>query len=806
MAKRPHIFLGNDLAETIDFSLNINVQSKPVRECNVTEQAARLRVAYNSAIEWAKSEISRRTSMGKPTAKGYYLDINLDKDSPIPYAQLDVSKKGPRLMQVKLDKDDNNKIKSQSATIYLPNNHEDWLTRKIDKYESQKTISNQPKNKPLINAIDGIEVSAVRQLFPQPSEYDSLLPDMTYEFELWIDNTNDEDLSILFNDIDRMGFTFERDNVLKFDLVSIILVKGTKATIDDIPFALNDIEAVKRYYNPTEMLSSDEENRDWAKLIVDNIVPNLDENSPRISIIDRGVNNKHSLLSKFLPDDKCKSVVDNRPLYFEGTHGTGMAGLSLFGDLTEQMGNTGKLIVNHDLASVKLQNPLKPNPPKLYGKLTIDAINESEAMGANINCMAMTEDKEYTNGTPTSWSAAIDFALYNGGDCNRLMILSAGNTRPEDINHGHYIQDINGKAIQTPCEALNAIVVGSYTDKVQCQREGYMPEAPANGISPLSRTSMLWKGNNAKPDIVMEGGNMGFHAVLGESIMPELSLITTSSEIPNEPLQYFNATSASSALAVRLAAKIKYANPQLSMLSVRALMIHSANWTAEMRNIDNKNSVVMAYCGYGVPNERVAIASDDTEATFIFENVLVPYQDGKDSNVYHEMHFYDLPWPKDLLIGMGAENVKLRVTLSYYIEPSPTQKGTYNKYRYQSAGLAFDVKTVSESREQFIARHNSNHPVEDKSDNDTVRWMIGQQLRSSGTVQSDWFECSAAELATCNEIAVYPTSGWWKYRKLDNVDNKIKYSLVVSIATEATPIYDEVESLIKQKVATVVES
>lgn len=155
---------------------------------------------------------------------------------------------------------------------------------------------------------------------------------------------------------------------------------------------------------------------------------------------------------------------------------------------------------------------------------------------------------------------------------------------------------------------------------------------------------------------------------------------------------------------------------------------------------------------------------------------------------------------------MGAENVKLRVTLSYYIEPSPTQKGIYNKYSYQSAGLAFDVKTVNESREQFIARHNKKYFVDEKSDNDNDRWMIGQQLRSSGTVQSDWFECSAAELATCNEIAVYPASGWWKYRKLENVDNKIKYSLVVTITTASTPIYDVVESLVKQKVATIVES
>lgn len=804
MAKRPHIFLGNNLAENIDFSLITGGGHKSVRECNVAEHAFKLRSAYETAIKQAQGELARRAAEGQPTSRGYYLHFDLDKEAPIPFEQLDSSRKGPKLLQISLNKDDNNKVDSQSATVFLPQSNEKWLPGKLDEYETKKTKSNQPKNKPLINAMNSVKVASAKQLFPQPSEYESLSPSIPYDFEIWIDKDVD-DIQKLFDDIDRMGFVFDRDNILQFDRVTIILVRGTKGTIDDIPYALDNIEAVKRYYNPSEILQNHEDNRDWAKLFADNIVPQLDENSPRISILDRGINYEHPQLSHYLQSSRCKSVVDDRPLYFEDDHGTGMAGLSLFGDLTNQMGNPGKLIVNHDLASVKLQVPRKPNPPKLYGKLTIDAINESDAMNANLYCMAITEEKEHNDGAPTSWSAAIDQALYNNGECNRLMVLAAGDTHSEDIHHGHYLEDINGQSIQSPCEALNAVVVGSYTTKIHC-RDGYVPEAPVNGISPFTRTSMLWKGNNCKPDIVMEGGNMGYRPVYNDSSMPELGLVTTSSAIPNTPLQDFNATSASSALAARLAAQIKYANPELSMLSVRALMIHSAEWTDEMKQIDKKKSVVMAYCGYGVPNEDAAIASDDTAATFIFENEIVPFREGRDTNAYNDMHIYDLPWPKDLLLKMGAENVRLRVTVSYYIEPSPTQKGIYNKYRYQSAGLAFDVKTANESREQFIARHNGNHPVEDRSSNNPGRWEIGQQLRSSGTVQSDWFECAAAELATCNEIVVYPTSGWWKYRKLNHIKNKIKYSLVVTITTKSTPIYDAVESSVKQKVVTAIEN
>lgn len=102
-------------------------------------------------------------------------------------------------------------------------------------------------------------------------------------------------------------------------------------------------------------------------------------------------------------------------------------------------------------------------------------------------------------------------------------------------------------------------------------------------------------------------------------------------------------TSAATALAARLAARIKTANPGLSMLSVRALIIHSAEWTKEMKRLGDNSTKIMEYCGYGVPQEQKALASDTTNATFVFENELTPYNENK---TYKEMHFYDLPWPK----------------------------------------------------------------------------------------------------------------------------------------------------------------
>ena len=171
-----------------------------------------------------------------------------------------------------------------------------------------------------------------------------------------------------------------------------------------------------------------------------------------------------------------------------------------------------------------------------------------------------------------------------------------------------------------------------------------------------------------------------------------------------------------------------------------------------------------------------------------------------EGGTYKEMHFFALPWPKDLLEQMHEETVKLRVTLSYYIEPSPSFKNDYQKYRLASAGLNFDVNTPGETREQFIARNNQKQNVQEKSKNDTDRWKVGINLRKNSTVQSDWFECTARELAACNEIAVFPQGGWWKFRKIANIHNRIKYSLVVSIETSETEIYDAVRIAVGQAI------
>lgn len=295
----------------------------------------------------------------------------------------------------------------------------------------------------------------------------------------------------------------------------------------------------------------------------------------------------------------------------------------------------------------------------------------------------------------------------------------------------------------------------------------------------------------------MEGGNVAYHAMLKETSHSDLSLVTTSNDM-QEPLEPFNATSAATGLAARLAARIKVENPQMSMLSIRGMMVHSARWTDEMKRIDNIDER-MSLCGYGVPNEDMAIYSNEKCATYIFENQLRPYKQGESGNVYDQIHYYDLPWPKELLENMGDEEVRIRITLSYYVKPSPGYAGRTDKYRYPSATLHFDMKTATETKEEFLCRRNK-YEGDKTTQNDSGRWNVKQQRRERGTVQSDWIECTAADLAEMDKIVVYPGPGWWKERKLNNVGNSVPYSLIVSVETKETDIYSAIETAISNRI------
>ncbi len=193
--------------------------------------------------------------------------------------------------------------------------------------------------------------------------------------------------------------------------------------------------------------------------------------------------------------------------------------------------------------------------------------------------------------------------------------------------------------------------------------------------------------------------------------------------------------------------------------------------------------------------------------TLIAQDSLQPFfKDGSQIKT-RDINLHSLPWPTEALQALPEETrVEMKVTLSYFIEPNPGERGWVNKYRYASHGLRFDVRRPLESLEAFQQRVNQQARDEESSRRtvtESGKWELGENLRKLGSIHSDTWHGSAAELAERGYIAVYPVLGWWKERaNLQRWGKRARYALIVSIKTSGvetdiyTPIADQIAAQI----------
>lgn len=422
-----------------------------------------------------------------------------------------------------------------------------------------------------------------------------------------------------------------------------------------------------------------------------------------VCLLDSGITQNHPLISLGLNPEDMHTVdpswgVQDSPNW--GGHGTAMGGLALFQDLYEALATNENIKLMHRLESVKILPPNGQNNPELYGAITEQGVSLPEIEAPDrprVFCMPVTSEIPNPNiGTPSSWSAAIDQLCFNDGE-PRLLIISAGNIH-EQILAGEYLNINEVKTIQNPGQSWNALVVGAYTEKVNiidAQYAEWQPLAPCGDLSPSSCTSVNWQSQwPIRPDVVFEGGNMAHDGHNPAVPIDDLCLLTTYYRPNIRMFDSMRDTSCATALASYMAARIMTEYPTYPPETIRALVVHSADWTPAMYNHFNgklkieKRALVRRY-GFGVPNLDKALKSAKNNLTLIAEDQLQPFElDGSNIKT-RDMKLHNLPWPSEQLENLGEANVKLKITLSYFIEPNPGERGWAYKHRYPSYGLRF---------------------------------------------------------------------------------------------------------------------
>jgi len=774
-----------------------------------------------SEIQAAEANAERASSQLPPEEKpkGVVLDFSSDPGFKLHLQSLEVKRSGIELC--------NSRIQDEvmHATVFVPEGKVGLFVNKFEAYAREDTKKGKPKNRQLAESINHVRLAALESFWTDAGTFPENRDEQLH-WEIWVrEFTNPHDVSEEFRtEAESLGIEVSSREI-RFPERRVLLARASVNQLARLA-RLFDILAELRLAKRLAAEFVDMTPSEQASLIADAVnrvvSPPLD--APAVCLLDTGVNRGHPLIEfalapqDLLAWDPSWTTADTHPQQ----HGTGMAGLALYGCLTGLFSSTDNVTLRHRLESVKILSHELPNDPNLYGDVTGQAISRieiAEPHRPRALCLTVTADGR-DEGLPSSWSAALDqnCAGVDNGQ-RRLVVVSAGNT-PADDRH-NYPDDNHLHGVEDPAQAFNVLTVGAYTERTIIQSpefDRWQPIAEHGRLSPSSRTSIVWQDKQwpLKPDIVMEGGNQAIDPATRQAdYVDDLMLLTTRMSPAGALLTTTGDTSAAAALAARSAA-IVYANyPSLWPETIRGLLVHSSRWTdAMLREFPRAQRDNRLRCyGFGVPDLNHALWSTESVATLIVEAELQPFDKVESSVKTKDMHLHRLPWPTQVLQDLGDVEIRMRVTLSYFVEPSPGRRGWTRKHRYQSHGLRFEVKHPLESDTDFHKRISRAAWDEDEEQAASVtedrNWELGHRLRFKGSLHSDTWTGTASKLAQCGVIAVFPVTGWWKERAyLGRWNRTARYSLLVTLETARTDIdlYTPIAAQIGVPVNAIVET
>lgn len=829
MSVHKHIILPEQIRKKYDFESPRKGGREPnIPQRNNIQHGQYLNQRLDEVWDQQRSMQQERNAVALPSRDGTYIEFRGQVGYDLVYSSLEDQRAGIRLLNVR-DIKTGNGIQ-QAATVYVPRGKEHRFAQKLVEYQTILTSQNKPSHDKLFRSIEDLNIA---NLYSMWTDKPNLFPSESITwYEVWIrtlvtEDKGKEQCESFINNLREIGIE-TKDAFLLFHERAVVLIKGNVNTLSDM-IVRYDFLAEFRAASITAGFwcnQSRQSQNEWIQDLLQRMIVEQ-EHDVLVCLLDTGVNNGHPLLQPLIPNTNCLSSIPSDGTHDVGDgHGTQMAGIIEFENLEEKLETARPVVVSNRICSIKILPNRGRNSPNIYGPITEQSVYRAEVAFPNdrkLYCMAITASNS-DKGLPTSWSGEMDQLAYNDGTNSRLLIVSAGNIRFDSSNFPIWNNYPTGSAlrpVQDPAQSWNSLTIGAFTEKIASgERPQYGRVASVGELSPFSTTTVNWPSSSPlKPEIVFEGGNLfstndlNFPYTTGE----EVESLTTNAQFQHRPFTSFSATSLATAIATSKAAQLMRRYPNLWPESIRALMVHSAEWTEGMKRqfpATNKTQLRLRLrsVGYGVPNENRLFNSLDNAMTMIAQGTLQPYiKDGSTSPRMNEMHIIELPWPSELLQDLGEVMTKIKITLSYFIEPGPGEIGWKNKYRYQSCGLRFELNDVNENEESFKQRINKKmrddeNPQFDNAD--SSRWSIGVNNRDVGSIHSDYIEDTAINLAECKYVAVYPVGGWWKFRtNLKMYNNQLRYSLVVSLETPSQEIdlYSEVINKIENVVNVPVE-
>lgn len=723
--------------------------------------------------------------------------------------------------------------RTERAIVFVPDDARQYLTNRIEAY-GREDLGNQKR--PDVDKFEVLEEIRTATAASLVVGQANLQNDQPIWWELWL-RRPDAVVGAVEAVMGMAGLEVHPDRLAFPD--TVILFVHAAATqllplLGRLNGAISEIRAANR--NIETFLEHGENGlgqHEWVEDYVARVTP-PPADAPVICIIDTGVAAAHPLVAPALAGAWTVNAVWGSDDHAGGGgHGTGMAGLVLHGDLVGPLADQRVVALGHQVESVKFLPPagFPATEPARYGFVTQAAVSIAEIERADAVrsfCLA-TSTEETDSDAPSSWSGALDQICAGSmpgerqagvaakDHPKRLMLVATGNVwggLKADVTQHHSLED--------PAQSWNALSIGGYTTKIDLSptEPGLTPLVGANEKSPFSRGSQVLPPDLTpiKPEVMFEAGNMMVDAADFCGINPVVSLITTGKDLITEPLVPFCATSAATGVAGNFVGQLKAALPDLWPETYRALTVHSAEWPQPIRSkfvgtgrswrtiSKRAKQEILRDVGFGVPDLTRAIASASNDVTLLAEAEIQPFARTPPDNraVFNEVHFYKLPWPREALEALENCPVIMKVTLSYFIEPNLSGRAGTRPDTYRSFGLRFALKKRLETTQQFRQRLSRTDEKAEKADGETNYWLVGTQAVQAGSLHCDLWRGPAIDLASHDELAIFPVGGWWKsHAGQGRMNDKARYSLAISISApdQEVDLYSEIMTEIEARIA-----
>ena len=147
--------------------------------------------------------------------------------------------------------------------------------------------------------------------------------------------------------------------------------------------ALNCVAELRRAKDTAEFFDglAPLEQHEWAEELLARLTLPADADPvPRVCLLDSGVNRGHPLLAPVIASEDLHTVEPAWGTNDTANHGSGLAGLAAYGDLTDTLASNDPLVLGHRLESVKLtpEQGANQGDAKHHGYLFAEAVGRPE--------------------------------------------------------------------------------------------------------------------------------------------------------------------------------------------------------------------------------------------------------------------------------------------------------------------------------------------------------------------------------------------------------------------------------------------